>query len=161
MHDVHENAGGMTMNTKLIAVVAGCALLSACATPGYQSGYYDRGDARYASAPASESSSGGSYLPQAAGAVVGGLLGAQVGRGNGQVAAAATGAAVGAYAAGRATDPCPSDINMGHVIGGLAGALLGAQVGQGNGRAAAAAVGAATGAVAGGQMVGGGGGGCR
>ena len=141
----------------LILALAATAFASGCATQApYSSGQYDRGYDSYpvthsTSAPAPSSSSG-SYLPQAAGAVAGGLLGAQVGRGNGRVAASAAGAATGAYAAGRIADPCQPSLNAGHLIGALAGGLLGAQVGGGNGRTAAAAVGAAAGSTIGGNM---------
>ena len=160
----------------MAVALAATVLASGCAThPQYSSGPHDRGyggdpyyrgtgyDDRnprgYSSYPAGNpgsapapSSGIGSYLPQAAGAVAGGLLGAQVGKGNGRVAASAAGAAVGAYAAGRMADPCQPSLNMGHVIGSIAGGLLGAQVGSGNGRVAAAAAGAATGGTVGGNM---------
>lgn len=160
----------------LILVLAATTFASGCATQApYSSGQYDRGyggdpyyrnsgyDDRnyrgYDSYPASRSANApapspgiGSYLPQAAGAVAGGLLGAQVGKGNGRVAASAAGAASGAYVAGRMADPCQPSLNLGHLIGGLAGGLLGAQVGGGNGRTAAAAVGAAAGTTVGGNM---------
>lgn len=145
---------------KIIAAAIVTAFAAGCASPGgYQSsGYHERGYPQYASNYPARSysnppTSGTSpVLGQAAGAVAGGLLGAQVGKGNGQVAAAAVGVGVGAYAGGKMSDPCQPDFNMGHVIGGIAGGLLGAQVGKGNGRTAAAAVGAATGAVVGGNM---------
>lgn len=140
------------------ALASGCATQAPYSDPYYRSGGYDdryyRGYDSYpvsrpASAPA-PSYGAGSYLPQAA--VAGGLLGAQVGRGNGRVAASAAGAATGAYVAGRMADPCQPSLNLGHIIGGVAGGLLGAQVGNGNGRTAAAAVGAAAGSTIGGNM---------
>ena len=81
--------------------------------------------------------------------VAGGLIGNQIGAGNGRTAATAAGAAVGALAGDR-YDNGPEDRSvLGAVIGGVAGGLLGSQIGHGSGRAAAAAVGAVTGALVG------------
>lgn len=162
----------------LVALASGCAQTGGY-SPGYSSNryyeqpaqyerptyddrYVQRHDrqyqptryesARYANEPAPAPQSGGSVLPQVAGAVVGGVIGSRFGQGNGRVAASAIGAATGAYAAGKLSDPCSADLNAGNVVGGIAGALLGATVGRGNGRIAGAAVGAAAGSVVGGRM---------
>ena len=68
---------------------------------------------------------------------------ANVGQGNGRVAAVALGSASGAMMAGG------SKVSTNSALGGIAGSFLGSLVGQGNGRNAAGAVGASVGAMAG------------
>lgn len=143
------------------------ALAAGCAGPGggyhTRSDGYDSGVSRgYGSYPSSQygnsaprqSSPVNNALAQGAGALAGGLLGAQVGRGNGRVAAAAVGAAAGAYAGGALSNPCQSELGLGHALGAIAGGLLGAQVGSGSGRIASAAVGAAAGTAIAGSLSG-------
>jgi uncharacterized protein YcfJ len=75
----------------------------------------------------------------AGGALLGGLAGAQVGSGSGQVAAAGAGAAIGAMAA-------QGGISQEATLGAVAGGLIGSRVGNGTGRVAASALGAGLGA---------------
>lgn len=84
------------------------------------------------------------------GAIAGGVIGSQVGRGNGSVASSAIGAATGLVVG----SGCRT-VTGGQVIGAIAGGILGSQVGRGNGRTVAAAIGAATGAAIGTNLGGG------
>lgn len=144
----------LTMITgALLAVLA-----AGCASTGgggyYQSAPYQNYGYHYASGqPQYGSTLQGNVLPaQAAGALAGGLLGAQFGSGNGRLAAAALGATAGAYGVGKFADPCQPDLNLGHALGALAGGLLGSQFGRGRGNVAATALGATTGALVGGNL---------
>lgn len=82
-------------------------------------------------------------LKGAGGAVLGGVAGAQVGKGKGRDLAVSVGAGAGAMLAIGCKPTAMS------VVGGLLGGLLGAQVGAGKGRQAAIGVGSAVGAVLG------------
>ncbi len=90
-----------------------------------------------------------SYGGAAIGGVAGGVIGNQMGAGNGRIATTAVGAAVGAIAGDQIDNGTDQRSYLGSVIGGVAGGLLGSTIGHGNGRAAAAAVGAVGGALLG------------
>ena len=82
-------------------------------------------------------------LKGAGGAVLGGVAGAQVGKGKGRDLAISVGAGAGAMLAIGCKPTAMS------VVGGLVGGLLGSQVGAGKGRQAAIGIGSAVGAVPG------------
>lgn len=85
----------------------------------------------------------GRALKGAGGAVLGGVAGAQVGKGKGRDLALGVGAATGAVLAVGCKPTAMS------VVGGLLGGLIGSQVGDGKGRQVAIGVGSAVGAVLG------------
>ena len=84
---------------KILAAAAVAVLAAGCASSGgyphrgYHGHRYPQQASSYPSGSYSSQPSVDPRLGQAAGAVAGGLLGAQVGKGNGRVAAAAVGAA--------------------------------------------------------------------
>jgi uncharacterized protein YcfJ len=122
----------MKLSTAL--VLASCALLGACAhRPVANYGH----PALNALAPAPQVSNDPGRV--GLGALVGGLAGAQVGSGNGRLAAAGAGAAIGAMTA-------QGQYSHEAALGGLAGGLVGSRIGGGNGRVAATALGAGLGA---------------
>lgn len=103
-----------------IFVVAAVSVLTGCSPPVVRPGteygtYY---------CPAQPN-----YLMGLAGGTAG-VLGAQIGQGNGRVAASAAGAALGTLAG----TGCP--LNGGAIIGGAAGGLLDGQIGRGKGQGA-------------------------
>ena len=75
------------------------------------------------------------------GGVVGGLAGAQIGKGSGSEAAAAIGALAGAEFADS------DELTEEEIIGGIAGGLLGNQLGKGNGKKVTTAGGALAGSI--------------
>ena len=92
----------------------------------YAQGQYYSNQQQYA-----PSGDGRAYV----GAIAGGLIGHQVGQGNGRTAATAAGAVLGSGMASGCVNP----------IGAIAGGLIGQLAGRGNGRDAAAAAGATVG----------------
>lgn len=84
----------------------------------------------------------------AIGGVAGGVLGNQIGKGNGKLAATGLGAVIGSSIGGGG-----KPANVGAAVGGLAGGLLGSLVGGGTGQAIATAIGAIAGASIGNDYV--------
>ena len=97
----------------------------------------------YSQAPDSQSPSLPQIFKGAAGGLLGGLLGHQVGGGNGRTAATAVAAATGTVIASGCR------VSSGTVLGGLVGGIFGSQVGGGRGKDVMAGVGASVGSLIG------------
>lgn len=128
----------MAMSLRTLALIAAAAALAGCAAPRQPQANFGHPALNAAVAPAAPQRTNDPARVAGA-ALIGGLAGAQVGKGNGQVAAAATGAAIGAMAA-------QGGVSQEATLGAVAGGLIGSQVGSGGGRVAASALGAGLGA---------------
>ena len=129
----HETGNGMRIVASLVAALS--LAVSGCATttgmqPQEVAAYYG-----YTQRP--------DYVSGLAWGTLGGVLGSQVGKGRGSLAAAGAGAALGTLGG----TGCP--LNGGAILGSALGGVIGAQVGKGRGRTIASAVGAAYGSLAG------------